>query len=182
MAHGTITRIRPRASGPKCDNRGMSIEQHHDHPDRVALRREAIAALAQRDGSAARVEQARLAREIAHSQQAAGREDPVTIPTNFITDPARRIVTTTPAGQSLYSIADPMPDRRDDPNGDRLRDADLRRSIGDATLLSGSATQRRHGEVGEYVATERGLKPVVVRDKLGRLLVDWQAIGDGSDE
>ena len=62
----------------------------------------------------------RLAREVADIQ----RTEVASMPTNFL-PPEQRTTTTTPAGESAYTIADPRPHRLD-PNVERLRERSVR--------------------------------------------------------
>jgi hypothetical protein len=155
------------------------VIQQWDDEQRRSERSEALAAIAARDGSAERIEAARLAREVAASQVAAGSET-FTSATNFL-PPEQRETWTVPAGESLYSIPDPRPDARTDVHGERLANADLARAIGQEITPSGSTEVRRSDEVAQWLINDRGLRQVMVRDRLGRLSIDWRALS-GVDE
>jgi hypothetical protein len=109
----------------------------------------------------------------------------------------QRRSTTIPAGQSAYVVdvsETPFPNRRSDDNADRLAEAQTRREIARITQISGAdltpteGSQRR--AVAEYLASSRNLRPIVVRDKIGRLTTtgvsddrpNWAEVANGDED
>jgi hypothetical protein len=96
--------------------------------------------------------------------------------TNFL-PPDRRRSFTTPAGVSAYSTTDPFPSRQR-PEDRRLAQAQLAREVEARSRLSGSSTIR-----SPRADSQRGWRPVPVRDQVGRLRIDWsREVGDDGDD